>query len=65
MINPIQADNRGSIIPDLSDYEVRNWLGKLVWKPDEHHTFKLTGEYLRRESSNDLLNARFALNIKF
>ena len=53
-----ETDNRGSIIPDLSDYEVRNWLAKLVWKPDEHHTFKLTGEYLRRESSNDLLNAR-------
>jgi hemoglobin/transferrin/lactoferrin receptor protein len=53
-----ETDNRGTIIPDLSDYEVRNWLAKLVWKPNEHHTFKLTGEYLRRESSNDLLNAR-------
>jgi hemoglobin/transferrin/lactoferrin receptor protein len=53
-----ETDNRGTIIPDLSDYEVRNWLAKLVWKPDKHHTFKLTGEYLQRESSNDLLNAR-------
>ena len=53
-----ETDNRGTVIPDLSDYEVRNWLGKLVWKPNERHTFKLTGEYLKRESSNDLLNAR-------
>jgi len=53
-----ETDNRGDIAPDYADYEVRNWLAKLVWKPNEHHTFKLTGEYLERESSNDLLSAR-------
>lgn len=53
-----ETDNRGSIMPDLSDYSVHNTLAKLVWHAEEHHTFKFTGEYLERSSENDLLSAR-------
>jgi len=53
-----ELDNRGTIQPDLTSYNVNNWLAKLVWKPSERHRFEFTGEYLERESNNDLLSTR-------
>ncbi|MEZ5387757.1 MAG: TonB-dependent hemoglobin/transferrin/lactoferrin family receptor [Prosthecobacter sp.] len=53
-----QLDNRGTIQPDLTNYNVNNWLAKLVWNPSDRHRFELSGEYLERESDNDLLNTR-------
>ncbi|WP_395745845.1 TonB-dependent hemoglobin/transferrin/lactoferrin family receptor [Prosthecobacter sp.] len=51
-------DNRGSITPDKSSYNVNNWLAKMVWRPSDRHRFELTGEYLERSSDNDLLSSR-------
>lgn len=53
-----ELDNRGSVQPDPSSYNVNNWLAKLVWKPSDRHRFELTGEYLERESDNDLVSTR-------
>lgn len=51
-------DNRGSIQPDATTYNVNNWLGKLVWKPTDRHRFELAAEYLDRGSDNDLISTR-------
>lgn len=51
-------DNRGSIQPDATTYDVNNWLAKLVWAPSRRHRFELTGEYLERGSDNDLISTR-------
>lgn len=51
-------DNRGSIQPDATTYNVNNWLTKLVWTPSQRHRFELTGEYLERSSDNDLISTR-------
>lgn len=51
-------DNRGSIQPDATTYNVNNWLTKLVWTPAQRHRFELTGEYLERASDNDLISTR-------
>ncbi|HYF36029.1 MAG TPA: TonB-dependent hemoglobin/transferrin/lactoferrin family receptor, partial [Prosthecobacter sp.] len=53
-----ELDNRGHIPPDPSNFEIHNWLGKTIWRPDDHHTFKLTGEYFQRTSENDLVSSR-------
>ncbi|MBN8420340.1 MAG: TonB-dependent hemoglobin/transferrin/lactoferrin family receptor [Verrucomicrobia bacterium] len=53
-----EIDNRGSIHPDTSNYNVNNWLAKMVWSPSSRNRFELTGEYLERSSDNDLLSAR-------
>ncbi len=53
-----ELDNRGSIQPDPSSYNVNNWLAKMVWTPSERHRFELTGEYLERSSDNDLVSSR-------
>lgn len=53
-----ELDNRGAIQPDPSSYNVNNWLAKLVWTPSDRHRFELTGEYLERESDNDLVSTR-------
>jgi hemoglobin/transferrin/lactoferrin receptor protein len=53
-----EMDNRGNFAPDPMDWESHNWLTKLVWKPDERHTFKLTGEFFERTSENDLISSR-------
>lgn len=53
-----EMDNRGDYAPDPMDWESHNWLGKLVWKPDERNTFKLTGEFFERTSENDLVSSR-------
>lgn len=53
-----ELDNRGAIQPDLTSYNINNWLAKLVWKPSARHRFELAGEYLERESDNDLLSSR-------
>ena len=52
------VDNRGSIQPDYTNYNVNNWLAKMVWKPTAHNRFELTGEYLERSSDNDLVSSR-------
>lgn len=52
------VDNRGSIQPDATNYNVNNWLSKMVWRPSARHRFELTGEYLERSSDNDLYSAR-------
>lgn len=57
-----EMDNRGDVIPDQSDYTVHNTLAKLLWHANEHHVFKITGEYLERESENDLLSSRRTFN---
>ena len=53
-----EMDNRGGFAPDPMDWESHNWLGKLVWRPDERNTFKLTGEFFERSSDNDLASSR-------
>ncbi len=53
-----EMDNRGDFAPDPMDWKSHNWLGKLVWKPDERNTFKLTGEFYERTSENDLVSSR-------
>lgn len=53
-----EMDNRGGFAPDPMDWESHNWLGKLVWRPDERNTFKLTGEFFERSSDNDLVSSR-------
>lgn len=53
-----EVDNRGSIEPDHANYNVNNWLSKVVWRPSARDRFELTGEYLERSSDNDLLSAR-------
>lgn len=53
-----EIDNRGSIQPDRTEYNVNNWLSKMVWRPTARNRFELTGEYLERSSDNDLLSAR-------
>lgn len=51
-------DNRGSITPDKSSYNVNNFLAKMVWNASPRSRFELTGEYLERSSNNDILSAR-------
>ena len=51
-------DNRGGIPPDPASFEINNWLGKIIWRPDGRHSFKLTGEYFERTSDNDLVSSR-------
>ncbi len=53
-----ELDNRGNTQPDASNYNVNNWLTKLVWKPTSRHRFELAGEYLQRSSDNDLISTR-------
>ncbi len=53
-----EIDNRGAVHPDPSNYNVNNWLAKMVWKPSDRHRFELTGEYLERSSDNDIVSAR-------
>ncbi|MGV3663648.1 MAG: TonB-dependent hemoglobin/transferrin/lactoferrin family receptor [Prosthecobacter sp.] len=53
-----ELDNRGTIQPDPSNYNVNNWLTKLVWNPSTRHRFELAAEYLERSSDNDLVSAR-------
>ncbi len=53
-----EMDNRGSFAPDPMDWESHNWLAKMVWKPNERNTFKLTGEFFERTSENDLISSQ-------
>jgi hemoglobin/transferrin/lactoferrin receptor protein len=53
-----EMDNRGDYAPDPMDWESHNWLGKMVWKPNERNIIKLTGEFYERTSENDLVSSR-------
>lgn len=53
-----EMDNRGGYAPDPMNWESHNVLGKLVWRPDDRNTFKLTGEFFERTSENDLVSSR-------
>lgn len=53
-----QIDNRGTVQPDPSNYNVNNALAKMVWKPSARHRFELAAEHLERSSDNDLVSSR-------
>lgn len=53
-----ELDNRSTIQPDPGNYNVNNWLTKLVWNPSTRHRFEFAAEYLERGSDNDLVSAR-------
>ncbi len=53
-----EIDNRGTLQPDPSSYNVNNALAKLVWNPSTRHRFELAAEYLERSSDNDLVSSR-------
>lgn len=53
-----EIDNRGTVQPDPSSYNVNNALAKIVWKPSDRHRFELAAEYLERSSDNDVVSSR-------
>lgn len=60
-----ENDNVGSTPQDPADFSVDNFLGKVVWRPDDAHTFTLTGEYFQRRGETDVVSARRVVPLGF
>jgi hemoglobin/transferrin/lactoferrin receptor protein len=52
-----ETENRGRIEPNPQEIDSNNFLGKVVFAPNESNTFKLTGEFFESNTNTNVISS--------